>query len=51
MFHISSPIKGRDGPKPKRRHDFIHLEDFPACWRRKKITVEIEANAKKAAVS
>ena len=40
MFHISSPIEGWDGPKPERHHDFIDVEDFPECWRRKKITVE-----------
>jgi UV DNA damage endonuclease len=50
MFHISSPIAGWKGPKPSRHHDFIDMEDFPACWRRKKITVEVEAKAKEVAV-
>jgi len=50
MFHISSPIEGWDGPKPERHHDFIDANDFPECWRRKKITVEIEAKAKEVAV-
>jgi len=50
MFHISSPIEGWKGPKPERHHDFIDLEDLPACWKRKKITVEIEAKAKELAV-
>jgi UV DNA damage endonuclease len=50
MFHISSPIAGWKGPKPERHHDFIDVEDLPACWRRKKITVEIEAKAKEVAV-
>ena len=50
MFHISSPIEGWDGPKPERHHDFIDVADFPNCWRRKKITVEIEAKAKEVAV-
>ena len=50
MFHISSPIEGWKGAKPARHHDFIDLEDFPMCWRRKKITVEVEAKAKEAAV-
>ncbi|RLS34511.1 MAG: UV DNA damage repair endonuclease UvsE [Planctomycetota bacterium] len=50
MFHISSPIEGWDGPKPQRHHDFIDVEDFPACWQRKKITVEVEAKAKEVAV-
>lgn len=50
MFHISSPIEGWKGPKPERHHDFIDVEDLPACWQRKKITVEIEAKAKEVAV-
>ena len=50
MFHISSPIEGWDGPKPQRHHDFIEVKDFPECWRRKKITVEVEAKAKEVAV-
>ncbi len=50
MFHISSPIAGWGGPNPSRHHDFIDAEDFPACWRRKKITVEVEAKAKEVAV-
>ncbi len=50
MFHISSPIEGWKGSKPFRHHDFIDLDDFPACWRRKKITVEVEAKAKEVAV-
>ena len=49
MFHLSSPIEGWDGPKPERHHDFIDVADFPACWRRKKITVEVEAKAKEVA--
>ena len=50
MFHISSPIEGWDRPKPERHHDFIDVTDFPNCWRRKKITVEVEAKAKELAV-
>jgi UV DNA damage endonuclease len=50
MFHLSSPIDGWDGPKPERHHDFIDMNDFPECWRRKKITVEVEAKAKEVAV-
>lgn len=50
MFHLSSPIEGWKGPKPERHHDFIDVEDFPQCWRRKKITVEVEAKAKELAV-
>ncbi len=50
MFHISSPLEGWDGRKPERHHDFIDVRDFPECWRRKKLTVEVEAKAKEVAV-
>ena len=50
LFHISSPMDGWKGAKPERHHDFIDVADFPACWRRKKITVEVEARAKEVAV-
>ncbi len=50
MFHISSPLAGWDGPQPARHHDFIAVEDFPDCWRRKRLTVEVEAKAKETAV-
>ncbi|MGA2256630.1 MAG: UV DNA damage repair endonuclease UvsE [Thermoguttaceae bacterium] len=50
MFHISSPIQGWNGPKSERHHDFIDVNDFPESWRRKRITVEVEAKAKEVAV-
>jgi UV DNA damage endonuclease len=50
MFHLSSPISGWNGPNPSRHHDFIDVDDLPACWHQKKITVEIEAKAKELAV-
>jgi len=50
MFHLSSPIEGWDRPNPERHHDFIDVKDFPECWRRKNITVEVEAKAKEVAV-
>jgi len=50
MFHISSPIEGWYGLRPERHHDFIDVNDFPECWRRKKITVEVEAKAKELAI-
>ncbi len=50
LFHISSPIAGWDGPQPARHHDFIDPADFPAGWRGKRITVEVEAKAKELAV-
>jgi len=49
-FHISSPLDGWSGPKPERHHDYINPRDFPAAWTRLKLTVEIEAKAKKLAV-
>jgi UV DNA damage endonuclease len=50
LFHISSPIDGWTRPRPERHHDFIDVEDFPACWLRQRITVEVEAKAKEVAV-
>jgi UV DNA damage endonuclease len=50
MFHISSPIEGWKGPKPRRHHDFIDVRDFPECWRGLSLTVEVEAKAKEVAV-
>ena len=50
LFHISSPMESWKGPRPERHHDFIDLNDFPHCWRRENITVEVEARAKELAV-
>ena len=50
LFHISSPIQGWGGSTPERHHDFIDVKDFPESWRRKRITVEVEAKAKEVAV-
>jgi UV DNA damage endonuclease len=50
MFHISSPIEGWDGLKPERHHDFIDLNDFPKCWKKLDLTIEVEAKAKELAV-
>ncbi len=50
MFHISSPLEGWQGPKPRRHHDFIDLADFPGCWRELDLTIEVEAKAKEVAV-
>ena len=50
MFHISSPIDGWGGPKPRRHHDLIDVSDFPQCWRELSLTVEVEAKAKEVAV-
>jgi len=50
LFHLSSPIEGWHGPHPERHHDYIDVSDFPACWRDKRLTVEVEAKAKELAV-
>lgn len=50
MFHLSSPLEGWEGPKPRRHHDFIDVADFPDCWRDLTLTVEVEAKAKELAV-
>jgi UV DNA damage endonuclease len=50
MFHLSSPLEGWQGPKPRRHHDFIDVRDFPDCWRDLTLTVEVEAKAKEVAV-
>lgn len=50
MFHLSSPLKGWEGPAPNRHHDFIDVRDIPDCWLKRKLTVEVEAKAKELAV-
>ncbi len=50
LFHISSPLQGWKGSTPKPHHDFINARDFPPCWHRLKLTVEVEAKAKEVAV-
>lgn len=50
LFHISSPLEGWQGPKPKRHHDFISIKDFPPCWEGRELTIEVEAKAKELAV-
>ena len=50
LFHVSSPIAGWSGAQPRRHHDYIDASDFPDCWRRRSITVEVEAKAKELAV-
>jgi UV DNA damage endonuclease len=50
LFHISSPLNGWDGTNPERHHDFIDVKDFPRCWRKRNLTVEVEAKAKELAV-
>lgn len=50
MFHISSPIEGWDGPRPRHHHDYIDPVDFPDSWKTLDLTVEVEAKAKELAV-
>jgi UV DNA damage endonuclease len=51
LFHISSPIEGWSGKHPSRHHDYIDIQDFPACWfELGPLTVEIEAKAKEVAI-
>lgn len=50
LFHLSSPLDGWKGSKPERHHDFIDVQDFPKCWRKLNLTVEVEAKAKELAV-
>lgn len=50
LFHISSPLAGWQGSRPKPHHDFINVTDFPRCWEGLKVTVEVEAKAKEVAV-
>lgn len=50
LLHISSPLEGWGGPKPERHHDYIDPRDFPAAWKDRVLTVEVEAKAKELAV-
>ena len=50
LFHISSPLKSWQGENPRNHHDYINLDDFPDCWLKLDITVEVEAKAKELAV-
>ena len=50
LFHISSPLEGWRGPQPHRHHDFISVREFPECWLKLDVTVEVEAKAKEVAI-
>jgi UV DNA damage endonuclease len=50
LFHISSPLKSWQDENPRNHHDYINLDDFPDCWLKLDITVEVEAKAKELAV-
>ena len=48
--HLSSPRAGWQSGDTKPHADFIDPADFPACWRGREMTVDIEAKAKELAV-
>ncbi len=48
--HISSPRGGWGGGNPKPHADYIGLDDFPDCWLKRRMTVDVEAKAKELAV-
>jgi UV DNA damage endonuclease len=48
--HISSPRDGWQSPNPRAHADYIDPADFPAFWRDRAITVDVEAKAKERAV-
>lgn len=50
LFHLSSPRDGWQQPQPQFHHDFIDLRDFPRCWRKLNVTIDVEAKAKEVAV-
>jgi len=50
LFHISSPKEGWDNTHPGKHHDFININDFPECWKKLNVTIDIEAKAKEIAV-
>ncbi len=50
LFHLSSPKNGWGSPDIRKHHDYIDINDFPAVWRGRDLTVEVEAKAKELAV-
>jgi UV DNA damage endonuclease len=48
--HLSSPKEGWGGPNPRAHADYIDPDDFPAEWRDRTLTVDVEAKAKERAV-
>jgi UV DNA damage endonuclease len=49
-FHISSPRAGWRGGDPRPHADYIDPRDFPKCWLRGRVTVDVEAKAKELAI-
>lgn len=50
LFHLSSPLNGWQGKDIRKHHDYIDPNDFPECWKKLDLTVEVEAKAKELAV-
>ncbi|HEU4524252.1 MAG TPA: UV DNA damage repair endonuclease UvsE [Gemmatimonadales bacterium] len=48
--HISSPRDGWDAGNSRPHADYIDPRDFPEAWRRRRMTVDVEAKAKERAV-
>ena len=48
--HLSSPRAGWQGGDPKPHADYIDPADFPACWRGRTMTVDVEVKAKERAL-
>jgi UV DNA damage endonuclease len=51
LFHVSSPKNGWSGGDPRPHADYIDVADFPRCWRKMEVTVDVEAKAKELAVA
>ena len=49
-FHLSSPRDGWHAPNPRPHADYIDPADFPAAWRARALTVDVEAKDKERAV-
>ena len=49
-FHISSPKYGWHDGSPKPHADYIDPADFPSCWKKLRVTIDVEAKAKELAV-
>ncbi len=48
--HISSPRDGWGSANPRPHADYVDPADFPAAWRGRTMTVDVEAKAKERAV-
>ncbi len=49
-MHISSPRDGWQAANPRPHADYLDPSDFPAEWRARNLTVDVEAKAKERAV-